>query len=98
MYTQLTLRRVDKRETSTVSATVLACAASAQEFRGSVAGTITDQSGSPVPDARVRITNVATNVTSETQSTDAGRYSVGFLQPGTYNVSAEKTGFKKTLQ
>lgn len=79
-------------------AAVLVCELLGQEFRGSVAGTVTDQSGSPVPDARIRITNIATNVTSETQSTEAGRYSVGFLQPGTYTVSAEKAGFKKTLQ
>ncbi len=60
-------------------------------------GTVTDQSGAGVPDAKVTVTNVDTNVSQTIVTTSAGTYLVVDLIPGTYNVKVEKTGFKSVV-
>jgi len=69
-----------------------------QEFRASISGVISDPSGSAAPRVRVAATNLATNVVHEAESNEAGLYVIGFLQPGTYTVAAEQTGFKKFVR
>ena len=56
-------------------------------------GTVTDQAGAAIPDAKVTVTNVDTNVSKTTMTTSAGTYLVTDLIPGTYTVKVEKTGF-----
>ena len=46
----------------------LALQAVAQRSTGTIAGSIQDQSGSPVPDATVTVRNTATGVERETRS------------------------------
>jgi hypothetical protein len=70
----------------------------AQEMRSSVAGRVTDPSGAAVPRARVAVTNVDTNLSSQTLSNDSGRFAILFLQPGRYRLSVEAPGFKKFVQ
>src|ERR1700722_18730726 len=60
--------------------------ASAQEFRGTISGTVTDPSGAVVKGARVTITEVSTGSVNTTQSDNAGQYVVPFLQPGDYQI------------
>ncbi len=74
---------------------LLALSASAQTITGAFTGTLTDQSGAVVPNAKVTATNVGTNVTYSAQSNDAGVYNLLFLPVGSYNLAAEVTGFKK---
>src|SRR2546421_11098339 len=57
-------------------------------------GTVTDQADAAVPDAKVTVTNVDTNVSQTTVTTSAGTYLVIDLIPGTYIVKVEKAGFK----
>jgi hypothetical protein len=57
-------------------------------------GTVTDQTGAGVPDAKVTVTNVDTNVSQTTVTTSAGTYLIVDLIPGNYNVKVEKAGFK----
>lgn len=57
-------------------------------------GEVTDQAGAVVPEAKVTVTNVDTNVSQTTVTTSAGTYLVVDLIPGTYSVKIEKTGFK----
>src|SRR5213080_3886149 len=57
-------------------------------------GTVTDQSGAAVPDAKVTVTNVDTNVSQTTVTTSVGTYLIVDLNPGTYIVKVEKAGFK----
>jgi len=57
-------------------------------------GTVTDQSGAAVPDAKVTVTNVDTNVSQTSVTTSAGTYLIVDLNPGTYIVKVEKAGFK----
>ena len=74
-----------------------ACAGSAyaQEARGSISGRITDSSGSVVPDAKVAVSNTLTNETRRAVTNETGYYEINFLDPSTYSVSVEASGFKK---
>ena len=65
---------------------------------GSIAGVILDQSGSAIPGATVGLTNTETNAARSALTNDAGAYSFPTLPPGTYNLKAEKTGFKTLVQ
>ena len=69
--------------------------ASAQDFRGTVTGRVTDQSGGVLPGVTVTVTNKDTNVSNDTVTNETGTYSLLYLQPGTYGVTAELQGFKK---
>jgi len=62
-----------------------------------VTGTVTDASGAVVPDANVTIVNEGTSVSSKTVTTGSGTYSFTGLIPGSYTVTVEKSGFKKTI-
>lgn len=74
---------------------LLADAVVAQEFRGTVSGAITDQSGAVIPGARVAAKNQETNVVNEGVSNESGGYRIPFLIPGVYEVTVEAQGFKK---
>jgi len=60
-------------------------------------GEVTDQAGGVVPDAKVTVTNVDTNVSQTTTTTSAGTYLIIDLIPGTYSVKIEKAGFKTVV-
>ena len=77
---------------------LLGCAAAvAQQGRGSISGTITDPNGSAVPDATVTITNLATQATFTSRTTESGTYTAPSLVVGEYLVSVEKQGFKNAV-
>ncbi len=68
-----------------------------QGLFGTISGVVTDSSGAVVPGATVKVTNVNTNVTATLTSNSAGAYNATSLNPGTYNVAAEATGFKTAV-
>lgn len=68
--------------------------AHAQLTRGSIAGTVQDQTGASVPGATVRVTNPQTNVTRDATTNDQGFFRVGAIEPGVYVVTVEKDGFQ----
>jgi Carboxypeptidase regulatory-like domain/TonB dependent receptor-like, beta-barrel len=70
----------------------------AQEFRGSILGTVTDTSGGALPGAKVTVTNEATGTTVEAQTNADGNYVVPFLLPATYTVAVAAEGFKAATQ
>ncbi len=70
-------------------------AMSAQESRGSIAGLVTDSSGGALPGVTVNIVNNGTNALSSQVTNESGQYTALFLQPGTYTVSVELSGFQK---
>src|SRR5215813_1481391 len=72
-------------------------AARAQRLDGSLRVTVTDKTGAMVEDARVTVTNEATNVATTATSSSAGTYVFPNLLVGTYRVTVEKDGFKKFL-
>jgi len=71
---------------------------SAQEFRATIVGRITDSSGSAIPGVQVRATQLETNTVNKTVSTDTGDYTLSFLSPGKYRIEAERQGFRKFVR
>jgi hypothetical protein len=69
-----------------------------QNVYGSIAGTITDASGSVVQGANVTLTNIETGETHNMLTTGSGEYTFVNILPGRYKVEAEKTGFKKVIR
>jgi len=62
---------------------------------GSIGGTVTDQTGAVIPGAKVTVTGPTGERT--TTSNDRGLFEVSGLVPGNYKVTAEQSGFKKTI-
>ena len=73
--------------------TMLPNTARAQTSFGELLGTVTDSSGAAVPDVAVTIINMATGITRQVKTDQAGDYRAVSLLPGPYKVSAEHTGF-----
>src|SRR5882672_10552913 len=71
----------------------------AQDITGSISGTVTDASGAGVPGAKVTVIATDRNQVVRTASTDSsGNYTAPLLDLGTYSVTVEAKGFKKTTQ
>jgi hypothetical protein len=66
----------------------------AQDPRGTIGGRVVDRSDAVVVGAKVQVTNVQTAVATTVQTNEAGVFTVPFLIPGTYRVTAEMSGFK----
>ena len=68
-----------------------------QETTGTIVGTVRDSSGAVMPDVSVTVRNVATNSARTVQANGSGDYSAPLLQPGTYQVTVERTGFRSAV-
>lgn len=75
---------------------LLAAAASAQSDTSSVSGAVLDAQGAGVPAASVTLSNSERNYTRTVQTSDSGNYSFVSVPPGSYTVTVEKSGFKKS--
>lgn len=64
---------------------------------GGLTGTVTDTNAAIVQGANIAIKNVATNLTRHTTTNEDGRWTLALLPVGTYDVSYEKQGFKKSV-
>jgi hypothetical protein len=71
---------------------------SAQEFRATITGRVNDPNGLAVPGATVTATNAQTGEVAVGTTTTDGLYTIPFLRPGRYTVSAELSGFRKVSQ
>ncbi|MBI3664238.1 MAG: TonB-dependent receptor [Acidobacteria bacterium] len=85
--------------TGAVIAVLLCClcagSALAQSDRASVVGVIKDPTGAVVPDAKIKIVNVATGAAFETTTNNEGRYvTPSIFRSGSYKVEASAKGFK----
>ena len=70
----------------------------AQTNKGTIKGTIADQSGAVVQKASVTATNVATGEERTVESNDDGTYIIPLLEPGTYKVTVKAPTFPETTQ
>ena len=70
----------------------------AQDFRGSVVGTVTDATGGVLPGVTVTITNTETNVALDAVTDRDGRYRALYLNSGTYSVAAKLEGFSTAVR
>jgi Carboxypeptidase regulatory-like domain len=66
----------------------------AQSIAGNISGTVVDPSGAVIPGVEITLTNEATSETRSAVTNDTGEFVFAALQPGSYAVKAEKTGFR----
>ena len=64
----------------------------------SIVGTVTDPTGSVVPNVQITITNIATGLTHTIKTNETGQYVAPDLPIGHYTVKAEGSGFKAAEQ
>ena len=62
-----------------------------------ISGTVRDASGAIMTGVKVTVSDVNRGTTQTTVTNDAGRYSFPTLRVGEYAVSAEMSGFKKSV-
>src|SRR5215475_11364242 len=66
----------------------------AQTINASISGAVTDQNGSAISGATVKVTRVGTGATREATTNNAGIYRIVGLPVGVYAVRVEQTGFQ----
>ena len=72
---------------------LIASLAWAQTTFGVIRGRVLDPTGAAVPKVNVVVTNTGTGIAKTIVSNETGAYEAGYLQPGTYSVTAEAAGF-----
>ena len=72
--------------------------ATAQEFRGSLAGKIVDPNGAVVPGSKVEIKNIETGIVNTTTTGEDGTYSFALLPPGKYQLTVTKENFNTAIR
>src|SRR6266568_575161 len=70
----------------------------AQETRATLSGTVTDSSGSVVAGAALVLANIETGVENRTETNSLGQYRFLFLNPGTYRLTVDMAGFRKSVR
>lgn len=80
------------------AALLLATPALGQEYRGRVQGSLTDETELAVPGAQVTLRNDATGVAVTRTTGPEGRYLFDYVDPGTYTLTAELSGFMTVVQ
>src|SRR4051812_9336629 len=70
----------------------------AQVTTGQINGTVTDQSGAVLVDAKVTATNTATSLNRSSVTNDTGFYVIPQLPPGPYEIKIEHSGFSAATQ
>ena len=69
----------------------------AQKDTGSIVGTVTDQTGAIVANAKVTVSDVERGIHLQTATNDSGQYVASPLRVGRYTVTVEHPGFKKAV-
>ncbi len=70
----------------------------AQEFRGTLSGTVTDPTGTSVAGTKVTVTETHTGTKNESLTNSGGQYTAPFLLPGDYDIAAQVQGFKEFIR
>lgn len=79
----------------TLAILALSAGGALAQYRATLQGTVTDATGSIVPDAKITLTSTETNTTKTASTSNTGVYTISNLAPGTYTLTVEKTGFVK---
>lgn len=69
----------------------------AQTYTATVTGTVTDQQGAAVANAKVTAANQGTKLDYTATTSDSGVYTIPFLPVGVYVITIEASGFKKVV-
>src|SRR2546421_7802369 len=78
-----------------IVAALIAASASAQGFRASITGRVSDPSTASVSSARITFVNTATNTSAAVLTDYDGNYAILYVAAGVYDVTVEAAGFKK---
>jgi len=76
---------------------MLSSIAFGQHIRGALQGTVNDPNGALVQGASVTLRNVSTGAETTATTDDRGSFNFQNLVAGTYTVTIEKTGFRRSL-
>ena len=76
----------------------LVVAAAMAQYTSGIEGTVLDQSGAPVPNAVVNVTNQATQVSRQLTGNSSGFFRATQLPPGPYTVNVKMSGFQDWVQ
>lgn len=77
---------------------VLAATSVFAQTYGGISGTVFDPSRSPLSGASITLTNTATGQKRQVATTEAGTFSIPFVQPSEYEVGVAMTGFKSAVR
>ena len=77
---------------------VVAVAGQAQTGTGLITGVVTDPTGAVIPQVKVTIKNQGTGMTWSATTSSTGKYTVTALPVGMYTVTAEREGFRSSIQ
>jgi len=70
----------------------------ANQGDGTVDGTVRDATGAMLTGIKVTLKNIDTGVSRDTTTNDSGYYFFPLVNPGRYEVSVEKVGFRRGTQ
>lgn len=70
----------------------------AQVSGGSISGIVSDPSGAVVPNAEIKVRNLATGIERDLDTDGVGFYSVPNLSPGNYDITVSFKGFRTMKQ
>lgn len=87
---------------NTIIPIVLACVSAGVAYgqvtdSQTISGTVTDPSGAAVPGAQVIVMNEATKISQTTKTNEDGLYNALNVPSGTYTVTVDMNGFKKSV-
>ncbi|HKW88502.1 MAG TPA: carboxypeptidase-like regulatory domain-containing protein [Candidatus Acidoferrales bacterium] len=81
-----------------LSLPIFAAGAFGQGTGTTLNGSVTATSGAAVENARVSVTNLATSLSTETQTSSTGTYEIANLAAGDYEISVSADGFDSVTQ
>jgi hypothetical protein len=76
----------------------LAASLSAQEFRATLRGNVTDPSQAAIPGATVTLRNAETGIQRTVPTDETGHYIFQYVVPGRYTLTVQAPGFKTTVR
>ena len=82
---------------ATAALFIFSAQAIAQTQSARLVGTIQDQSGAAIPNAKITAVDDATRHATEATTNTSGEYVLPSLQPGAYNLTVEAAGFRKAV-
>ena len=81
-----------------ISFFVFAALVFGQGFQGTLRGRVVDSTGAVVPVAKITLTDEGTSINRSTITNDQGEYTFASVNPATYSVAAESSGFKQAVR
>src|SRR6266568_8273925 len=91
-------RLVNMRKLFISATATLLCLTALAQDRGTFVGTVTDPTGAAVPNVKIGIVQISTNLRVDTVTNEVGQYRVPNLPVGSYKISFEVAGFKTSVR